>query len=359
MVGNSGGSDRREWLKGIGLGALGLTLGSGLRAGRGVRASGAEVSGGGAPGEKGLYRKAAPARVGLVKGNDRREITYQALKQIEDEVLSSIGNKKVLIKPNFVSTNRQLSATHADAIRGILDFLKGHVKGPIIIGESTASRAGTFDGYKNYGYLPLEKEYNVKLIDLNKQPYVYRFVIGQGNKPIRIRMISTFYNPEMYIISAAKLKTHDRVVTTLSLKNVLLGAPLNDYKKNDKWLTHTASRFSKEAVLHYNMFQLAQEIWPDLGVIDGFVGMEGNGPVGGDPVDTRMVLASRDCVALDVLATTLMGFDPGQIMYLSALAEAGKGQGDLKKIEVRGTPAAQCQHKFKLSKHLVNVYDFS
>ena len=354
MSNNESRLNRRDVLKGFGLGALGLTLGG--------KSFGPTLSNA-APGspwvkKNGLFRtKPASAKVSLIKGNDRREIVYQALKKIEDEVLASIGDKKkILIKPNFVITSRQLAATHVDAVRGILDFLRPHYKNQIIVGESTISRQGTFDGFKNYGYLALEKEYNVKLIDLNHQPWQYRYVFGKGHRPTPIRIISTFLDPDLYIISAAKMKTHDRVVTTLSLKNILLGAPLNDYKTNDKRLTHAAYNFSREALLHYNMFHLAQEIYPDLGVIDGFVAMEGNGPASGTPVDARLALASLDPLAMDILATKLMGFDPSQIMYLTSMAQAGMGQGDLDKMEVLGTPPDQCQYHFKAHKRLLEPY---
>ena len=284
---------------------------------------------------------------------------YKALKNIEDEVLASIGNKKILIKPNFVSTRRELCATHVDAVRGILDFLKPHCKQQITIGESTASRTGTFEGYTNYGYMALEKEYGVKLVDLNEQPWVYRYVFGKGHQPLPIRIISTFLDPDTYVISAAKMKTHDRAVTTLALKNVLLGAPLNDYKNNDKPLTHMEYNFSPKAIIHFNMFHLAQEIYPDLGVIDGFVAMEGRGPVGGTPVDARLAMASLDSLALDMLATKLMGFDPSKIMYLTSLAEAGLGQGDLAKVNVLGTPADQCQYHFKPHDRIAEAYGLS
>jgi len=345
--------NRRDVLKGIGIGAVGLAVGGkNFGPDRSSAAPGSPLVGKGQ-----LYKTTAPsAKVSLVKGNDRRQITYQALKNIEDEILASIGSKKILIKPNFVTTKRQLAATHADAVRGILDFLRPHYKKQIIVGESTAAREGTFDGFNNYGYLPLEKEYNVKLVDLNKDTYEYRYIFGKGHRPTPIRIISTFLDPNLYIISAAKMKTHDRVVTTLSLKNVLLGAPLNDYKKNDKWLTHAAYNFSREALLHYNMFHLAQEIYPDLGVIDGFEAMEGRGPGGGTPVDARVALASTDPLALDILTTKIMGFDPSQIMYLTAMAEAGMGQGDLDKIKVLGTPLEQCQYHFKPHDKMVEPY---
>jgi uncharacterized protein (DUF362 family) len=345
--------NRRDILRTFGLGALGLTL-----AGKPFGAKLARAAAGSPQVKKGslFNNQAAVAKVSLIKGNDRREIVLQALKKIEDQLLASIGNKRILIKPNFVVTSRQLAATHVDAIRGILDFLTPHYKNQIIVGESTISKEGTFDGFKNYGYLPLEKEYNVKLVDLNREPFEYRYVIGKGNRPIPIRIISQFLDPNVYIISAAKMKTHDRVVTTLSLKNVLIGALVNDYQKNDKWLAHSDNAFTRDTLLHYNMFHLAQEIYPDLGVIDGFEAMEGNGPVGGSPVDAKLALASLDPLAMDTLATKLMGFDPTQIMYLAAMAEAGMGQGDLTKVEVLGTPADQCQHHFKPNSRLAEAY---
>ena len=297
-------------------------------------------------------RLTTPATVSLIKGNDRREIVYQALKGIEDEVISSIGNKRILIKPNFVSTSKDLCATHVDAIRGILDFLQAHHKKQITVGESTASKAGTFDGFKNYGYQTLEREYNVTLVDLNSGSWQWGYGIRKGNRPIPIRMISTFYDPDLYIISAAKMKTHDRVVTTLSLKNILMAAPLNDYTRSDKGRMHSDSSnsYGRDIQLHFNMFHMAQRIYPDLGVIDGFVGMEGDGPVNGTPVDARVALSSLDPLALDVLTTKLMGFDPTQIMYLNSFADAGMGQGDLTKIQVVGTPMDRCQYHFKASR---------
>ncbi len=350
--------NRRSLLKGMSGGFVGAAIG--------ISAFESQTAFAQIPGTAAMRGKRKPpfsklttrADVSLIKGNDRREIVYQALKEIEDEVLASIGNKRILIKPNFVSTGKELCATHADAVRGILDFLQPHHKKQIMIGESTASKAGTFDGYKNYGYLALENEYNVKLEDLNRGPWQWGYGIGTGNQPISIRLISKFYDPDLYVISAAKMKTHDRVVTTLSLKNVLMAAPLNDYKRSDKGRMHSdkSNRYGRDIQLHYNMFHLAQQVYPDLGVIDGFVAMEGNGPVGGTPVDARLALASLDPLALDVLTTKLMGFDPNQIMYLTALSDVGMGQGDLAKIKVLGTPAEKCQYHFKASRNMIEPY---
>jgi uncharacterized protein (DUF362 family) len=350
--------NRRDLLRSLGGGAMAAAFGATmLRPGR-ATAQAAKVVEGGAKQPFTPYAK--PAKVSLVKGNDRREIISQALKNIQDEVLASIGSKKrILVKPNFVSTTRQLAASHADEIRAILDFLKPHFKGEIIVGESAPSRNGTFEGYQNFGYLALEKEYGIKLVDLNKEPWVYRYVLGKESRPIPIRIISTFLDRDTYIISAAKMKTHDRAVTTLSLKNILIGAPLNDGKKNDKGLTHQDYNFTPKETLHFNMFHLAQEIWPDLSIIDGFEAMEGNGPIGGTPVDAKVALASLDSLALDTFATKIMGFDTSKIPYLTAMAEAGMGQGDLTKVQVLGTPVEQCQFKFKPNEKLAQAYGLS
>ena len=343
MICNRGWS-RRDWI---------MSSGWGLLAAASARAQQVE-----APtayrrrGGRRLFQPATePSSVALIKGNDRRENIYKALKLIEDQVFADIGNKQVMIKPNFVQTSKQLAATHADAIRGILDFLRPHYKKDVLIGEAAATQEGTFAGYKNYGYPDLAKEdARVKLVDLNLGNYQYRYTLGDKNVPIPIRICSAFVNPDLYIISAAITKTHGFVSVTLSLKNVLLGAPVNDYKgESDKFQMHRGPHGEPDDIIHFNLFHMAQEVYPDLAVIDGFTGMEGDGPSRGTPVDSRIALASTDALAADTLGARLMGFDPKKINYLSSMAAAGMGQGNLDRIKVLGTPAAECQYHFKNS----------
>jgi len=343
---------RRHFLKGVGLGTMGgIILGGSNFCVASTRTITDEQQGR----VRQLYKKVTgPAQVSLIKGNNRHDIVYQSLKNIENEVLSSIGDKKILIKPNMVLADNPLCATHVDAIRAILDFFTPHYKKQIIIGESSVHK--TFDGYKNYGYLPLEKEYNVKLVDLNQDSFQYRYVFGEENRPLPVRIISTFLDPDVYIISAAQMKTHNKVLVTLSLKNVLLGCPLNDYKKNDKGLFHTRPT-SVTDFCHYNMFHIAREVYPDLAVIDGFEAMEGNGPSWGTPFDSRIAIASLDALAADTLATKIMGFDPKRVLYLSAMTEAGYGQGEIEKINVLGTPLNQCLYNFKPHEEMGELYE--
>ena len=66
--------------------------------------------------------------------------------------------------------------------------------------------------------------------------------------------------------------------------------------------------------------------------------------------------AAGKTLAADIVGTTVMGFDPQKILYLSAMTKAGMGQGDMAKIRVLGTPLDQCRYKFKPHKHVAEVY---
>ena len=83
-------------------------------------------------------------KVALVRGNNRRENIEGTLELIRDDI--DLKNKSnILIKVNFVSLTNQLAATHVDAVRGLLRFLRERYTGKITIGESTLGRAS--DGY--------------------------------------------------------------------------------------------------------------------------------------------------------------------------------------------------------------------
>jgi uncharacterized protein (DUF362 family) len=88
--------------------------------------------------------------------------------------------------------------------------------------------------------------------------------------------------------------------------------------------------------INYNLAALASRLHPHLAVIDGFEGMEGDGPINGTPVDHRVCVVSTDWLAADTVSAELMGFGIGKIGYLTYCAPAGLGQADLSKIEILG-----------------------
>ncbi len=294
---------------------------------------------------------AAHSAVALVHGDNRRKNVYEALMAIDEQIKPKLKSKKyVIIKPNNVSTNNQLASTHVDALRGILDYLAPRFKGPVIIAES--SNANTMTGFDNFKYPALTKEYKkVSLLDLNEEAkYVLLPLIDYDIHVVPVRLAARLVDPEAFILCAACMKTHNMAVVTLSVKNMVLGTPLHQAPKetlrwNDKRRYHVGIRQSI-----YNMFQTAQRLQPHWGatVIDGFEGMEGNGPNAGIPVPSRVAIASTDFVAADRVGAEVMGVDAEWLGWLKYCGEAGIGQWDLSRIDIRGAQIASVQKKYRL-----------
>lgn len=294
-----------------------------------------------------IARKADRAStVALVKGNDRRDNMFTALKLIEEDIRKAIGNKQVVIKPNFVSVRRQLAATHVDSVRAILDVLKPFYKRKVIVAESPAFAKAEV-GFEKFGYKEYLKGYDVTFCDLDDCGHKTLFILDKNLHPLPIRVSKLVLDPNIYVISATVLKTHDTVVTTLSLKNVVMGAPVRD----DKSKVHQGIR-----QINFNLFCMAQRIRPDLAMIDGFEGMEGNGPIAGDPVDTRVAIASNDFLAADRVGAAVMGVDFANIGYLNYCAQAGMGEANLNNIPIVGHDVAECVIKFRLHKDVEKQY---
>jgi uncharacterized protein (DUF362 family) len=266
----------------------------------------------------------------------------------------------------MVVANKPACATDPVAVKAILDFLRPHFSKQILIGESTAAfeKVTTLDLFKQYGYSDLAKEYNVKFIDLNDAGYERRYILGADNKPNFIRITKPLLDPDVYVISAAKMKTHAQCIVTLSLKNILMAAPVNDYQKTDwkvgdKFYMHVFAEAAANSPLFYNLFQMAHYVYPDLAVIDGYEGMEGNGPAGGTAIASRMAIASLDALAADTVGVTVMGFDPEIVPYLKFLNQGGFGQGNINEIKILGTPVSECIMKFKPSSESARVFNLS
>ena len=103
--------------------------------------------------------------------------------------------------------------------------------------------------------------------------------------------------------------------------------------------------------INYNLFLLASRLHPHLAVIDGYEGMEGEGPANGTPVNSRVCVASRDWLAADRVGVELMGIDFAKVGYLNYCAKAGLGQADLSKIEIVGPALKDHIKPYKLPRN--------
>jgi uncharacterized protein (DUF362 family) len=298
---------------------------------------------------------AAPPKrsvVSLVKGENRRKNVAEALAAIDEQIRPTLRTKKyVSIKVNNVSTTNQLAASHADAIQGILDYLEPRFKGPVYVVE--ASAGDTLEGFESFNYKKVaaeRKAQKVGLIDLNREaqfkvvPLIDYDLHAKG-----ARCAARLFDPDSYLFCACMLKTHNVAVATLSIKNMALGAPLHskpgESRWNDKRVAHNGLRQTQ-----YNMFLMAQALKPHFGtaIIDGYEGMEGNGPSSGTPVPSRIAIASTDFVSADRVGVETMGINPDWMGYLRYCADFGIGQYDLNQIDVRGEKIEAVRRKYLL-----------
>ncbi|MEM2940608.1 MAG: DUF362 domain-containing protein [Thermoproteota archaeon] len=270
-------------------------------------------------------------KVSLVKGQDRKANIHKALGLIKEDI--KLPEKPILLKPNFVSTSTSLAATHVDAIKAVMDFFLELGAKSFLIGE--ASSGHTWNGYRNFGYLELEKSYPVKLLDLNEDEWVKTKILDSRFNMVEVKVSKTIL--DSYRISITRPKTHDYGIVTLALKNMAVGSIIGW----DKDLIHQGYR-----IFNLNLVKLAKLTFPHLSVIDGVVGMEGNGPVHGGAVSSCFTVASANALACDLVTSTLMGFDYKNIGYLWYGTQIGLGPKTLDEIDVIGEKVEDCIMRF-------------
>jgi uncharacterized protein (DUF362 family) len=266
-------------------------------------------------------------RVAVTIGNYRKQNLDQALNLVADDVAERLRSvRSVLIKPNFVSSSNQLASTHVDAVRSVIEFVRKYSGASILVAEAGAE--GTKAAFRNFGFENLTSEYdNVQLVDLN----------DSEKTPVDNLQVSKIALEADFKISVAMLKTHDFVDVTMTLKNWVVGTVITEPQitaTGKKWYRNKEFHSGSAEDTHRAIMAQYAQNKPDLAVIDGFMGMEGQGPTGGDPVEMKVALAGTDAMAVDRTASKLMGFNPDQVKYLSAYDQQVElvGEMDLTKL---------------------------
>jgi uncharacterized protein (DUF362 family) len=256
-------------------------------------------------------------------GGDLEGLLVDGLRLVE----SDVRGRSVLLKPNFVefldahpiNTSPALVVAAAHALRrlGASSVVVAEGPGHRRDTEAVAVQAGLFEALDDA---------DLDFVDLNEAPVV--------RVPLRTRYTGL---PELWVpklvrdvdvvVSMPKLKTHHWVGVTLSLKNCFGCMPGRVYGW-PKDVFHVRS-------VPNSILDIAGAVRPSLVIVDGIVGMQGNGPLLGEPVHAGVVVVSRDPVAADVTGARLMGMEPEKIDYLM---EAGRflGQARSELIEQRG-----------------------
>jgi uncharacterized protein (DUF362 family) len=267
--------------------------------------------------------------VAVIRGNAYKA-TAKALKILDFKKL--IKNKRnIVIKPNLTTaaTASEGITTDVNVIRAVLDQVSRPEE--IIIAEGPGG-AETDKAFRDNGYHKLEKEYGLKLVD-TKSDEAIEVRVKNPLALKTIKMSKTVYDSD-FLISAAKLKIHCIAKVTGTIKN-MMGACSN----KEKAKIHA---FIPKSLVDLNKIKP-----PDFGIIDGIVANEINEVIP-HPLKMGIILASKDCTALDSVATEIMGVDPKEVFYIQRCGEIGLGTADMKKIQIIGENIESVKRKFKI-----------
>ena len=285
------------------------------------------------------------SKVSLVISEEHYKGVQNTLDYIKDDLVNSLSNlSSLVIKVNLVVAKNkgypkgvELATTPIKAVESFIDFISPFYKKEIIIAERSAW-GKTKEGFELHGFTKLAKENpQVKLLDLKDDKIIEKTInypTGKLVLPFSKTLLET-----KFLVSITRPKTHCDVRFTAGIKNVLVGSI------NGSWECRLQIHQGK--YVHHILASIADLVYPHLVVIDGTVGMEGNGPIMGKKNRSGWSLSSFDALAADTLAVYLMGFVVNDINYLKILKEKKKGLSfPDKKIEILGEKPKPLISKF-------------
>ena len=271
------------------------------------------------------------SKVAVVKG-ERSHGTVQRALDLVDVGKVVEGWDRVLIKVNFITTKTWDTGATTDplVVEAIIQRLKG-LPLKVLVVESDATITSADKAFKVTGMAEMCERNGVSWLNLRHEKDRVKLDVP-GHETLASITVPRLV-AESAIISAAKLKTHSETQVTLGMKNLFGLLP-------DKFKGKYHMRGMHKVITDINTV-----IRPVLTVVDGFMAMEGMGPVRGSPVKMDTIIAGRDVVATDATAARIIGFDPHQIRHIE-LAHS-KGLGEINAIEVLGDGIDAVKRNFK------------
>jgi len=290
-------------------------------------------------------------KVFLSRGSNRKENIRKVLSLLFDErTLPHVD--EILLKPNLTGMCIREANTHYEAVETVIEFISERFPwvSKILVGEGSGGAfwrgKSTWEVFNCMGYEKLKEFPKVSLINFDEGPHPLEVEVDTIHGKDKL----SFYDiGKRFVISIALPKTHDVGVATGGLKNMM-------------GLVHPSERIKIHGLLyddvgeerydyldmvkriHINLRNFLRKVIPDLVIIDGLYGMEGDGPVMGEPIFHGFALASWDPIAADSATFSLMGFEPKDVGYLFLLSKDGFGS---LKFEWIGDPTEGLFKKYK------------
>jgi uncharacterized protein (DUF362 family) len=264
---------------------------------------------------------------------DLEGLVLEGLRLVEADV----RRKSVLLKPNLVEFVRGSSInTDPRMVVAAANALRRLGAASVVVAEGPGHRRDTEAITVASGLSDALDDAGLPFVDLNDAPLV-RTALRTRYTGLSELWVPKVLRDADVVVSMPKLKTHHWVGVTMSLKNCFGCMPGRVYGW-PKDVFHV--RGISESIL-----DIFAAVRPSLAIIDGVVGMQGDGPIMGDPVASGVVVVSRDPVAADVTGARLMGMEPEKVGYLK---EAGRflGQARSELIEQRGEDPGRLTTRF-------------
>jgi uncharacterized protein (DUF362 family) len=247
---------------------------------------------------------------------------------------------RVVIKPNITGPilgPEFAAVTDPRVLEALVLLIKEECSpGEVIVAECSAFGWDTNLAFANTGIGKAVARAGGKTLCLEED--TYREVEIPGAKALlSVRLPETVMEADVFI-TVPKMKTHSMATVSLSLKNqqgILLW--------NDKKQCHAAD-------LHQKFPDLYRVVKPNLAIVDGIYALQGQGPYSFNPSDVlkdmNVVVAGFDLVAVDAVASAVMGFNPLDVLTTRIAYGDGLGEADLNKINVKGNTIEEVKRNF-------------
>lgn len=252
----------------------------------------------------------------------------------------NLNGARVLLKPNLVDfVEGYPTFTHPRVTQAMIHLAREMGAREIIIGEGVTFRRDPQAILDATGYAEMLAREKVMFVDLNYDDLVSIPLKG-GYTRLKTLFVAKAIRDADVLISMPKLKTHHWTQVSVSIKNLFGIVPGVKYG----WPKNTLHIQGIPAFLA----ELADSLpTRACAVVDGIVGLEGDGPIFGSAVPSGALIVGNDLLAVDATCARLMGFDPKQIDYLDFAAWAGVGTIDENKIEIAGESLARLQRNYE------------
>jgi len=253
---------------------------------------------------------------------------------------AELKGKRVLLKPNLVET--ALGAphinTHPLVLRGAIEAFLRLGAASVMVAEGPGHRRDTLAVYEESGLAAVLTEDRIPFHDLN---YISGYDLPNAGRQSSMRTLTfpALFKEVDWIVSVAKMKTHHWAGATLSMKN-LFGVMPGIYYGWPKNVLHANG-------IQNSILDINATLKPHFAIVDGIVGMEGDGPIMGDPKRVGVLVMGRNLPAVDATCCRIMGIDPYKVSYLER-ADNWLGPVSEAAIEQRGESIPSVRTNFNL-----------